>query len=96
MKATISLDENAEKELDELQIMTKSSKSELIRNAIRDFYFKEMRAKKNTLFFLDMYNKGVLTKDTLFLLLPRLDAEAIIIGSKTGKEAVKIATKLGY
>ncbi len=92
MKATILLDENAEKELDELRKTTKSTKSELIRSAIRDFYLKEMRAQKNILFFVDMYNQGILTKDILFLLLPKKDAEAIIIGSKAGKEAAYFVT----
>lgn len=96
MKATIVLDDKAEKELEELHKVRRVSKSELIRDAVEELYLKEMRARKNNLFFLDMYNRGILTKDTLFLLLPREDAEAIIIGSKTGKEALKIAASLGY
>lgn len=92
MKATILLDENAEKELEELRKATKSTKSELIRNAIRDSYLKEMRAQKNILFFVDMYNQGIITKDVLLLLLPKRDAEAIIIGSKVGKEAAHFVT----
>lgn len=96
MKATISLDENAEKELDELRKTTKSTRSELIRTAIRDFYLKEMRAKKSLLWFVDLYREGIITKDILFLMLPRKDAEAIIIGREMGKEAAKIAASLGY
>lgn len=96
MKATILLDEHAEEELEELSKATKSSKSELIRNAIRDYYLKEMRAKKSLLWFADLYREGIITKDILFLMLPRKDAEAVIIGREFGKEAAKIATKLGY
>ncbi len=96
MKATILLDKNAENELEELRKTTKSTKSELIRNAIRDFYLKEMRAKKSLLWFADLYREGVITKDILFLMLPRKDAEAVIIGRELGKEAAKIATKFGY
>ena len=54
-----------------------------------------MRAKENLLFFVDLYNKGAVTKDLLLLLLPRKDAEAIIIGSKTGKEAAEIVRRVG-
>ena len=53
-----------------------------------------MRAKENLLFFVDLYNKGIVTKDLLLLLLPRQDAEAIIIGSKTGKEAAEVAKRI--
>ena len=90
MKATIMLDKETEKELKELSNFASVSKSRLIREAVRDMYFKEKRARENLLFFVNMYNGGVITKDFLFLLLPRKDAESIIIGSKTGKEAAEV------
>jgi len=95
MKATIVLDKEANKELNELKVFERASKSELIREAIKDRYLKEKRARENLVFFVDLYNNGVITKDLLFLLLPRKDAEAIIIGSKTGKEASEIVKKAG-
>ncbi|MBI2650280.1 hypothetical protein HYX04_03120 [Candidatus Woesearchaeota archaeon] len=91
MKATIVLDKEAENELNELKTFASASKSELIREAIKELYLKEKRARENLLFFVNLYNEGVITKDFLFLLLPRKDAEAIIIGSKTGKEAAEVA-----
>ena len=90
MRSTIVLDEKGESELDELSRLEKTSKSEIVRGAINELYLKEKRARENLLFFVDLYNKGIVTKDLLILLLPRKDAEAIIIGSKTGKEAAKI------
>ena len=93
MKATIVLDKESEKELNELKTFASTSKSELIREAIRELYFKEKRARENLLFFVNLYNEGIVTKDLLFLLLPRKDAEAAIIGAKTGKEAAEIAKK---
>lgn len=45
--------------------------------------------RENFLFFVDLYRKGVIDKDSLFILLPRKDAEAIIIGTKIGKEAAE-------
>lgn len=94
MKATIVLDKETEKELNELKTFANVSKSKLIREAIREFYLKEKRAKENLLFFVNLYNEGIITKDLIFILLPRKDAEAIIIGSKTGKEASEIVKKL--
>jgi len=90
MKATIVLDKNTEKELKELLELEKTSKSKLIRKAVNDLYLKEKRAKENFLFFVDLYRNNVIDKDSLFILLPRKDAEAIIIGTKTGKEAAEI------
>jgi len=95
MKATIVLDKKTENELTELSRLEKTPKSKLIRSAINDLYLKEKRARENLSFFIDMYNNGVVTKDILFLLLPRKDAEAIIIGSKAGKEAAEIVRKTG-
>lgn len=94
MKATIMLDKETEKELNELKTFASASKSKLIREAIRELYFKEKRARENLLFFVNLYNEDVVTKDLLFLLLPRKDAEAVVIGSKTGKEALEIAKNL--
>lgn len=91
MKATIILDKKTRKEINELSRFTKHSKSNIIRKAIDELYLKEMRARKNLLFFVDLFNEGTIGKDTLFLLLPRKDAEAVIIGSETGKEASGIA-----
>lgn len=90
MKATIVLDKETDKELKELKTFTNASKSRLIRDAISELYLKEKRARENLLFFVNLYNEGIMTKDLLFLLLPRKDAEAVIIGSKTGKEAAEI------
>lgn len=95
MKSTIVLDKKSENELIELIKIEKTSKSEIIRGAINDLYLKEKRARENLLFFVKLYNDGIITKDLLFLLLPRKDAEAIIIGSKTGKEAAGIVKKVG-
>ena len=94
MKATIVLDKKSETELNELIEIEKTSKSDLIRTAINDLYIKEKRARESLLFFVNMYNNGIITKDILFLLLPRKDAEAVIIGSKTGKGAIEIAKKI--
>jgi hypothetical protein len=94
MVLNINLDENSINELAELARALNTSKSNLIRKAIKDLYLKEKRAKENLLFFVDLYNDGVITKDMLFLLLRREDAESIIIGSKTGKEAVEIAKNI--
>jgi len=94
MKATIVLDKETHKELEELKSFASASKSRLIRDAVRDLYMKEKRARENLLFFVNMYNAGVITKDLLFLLLPRKDAEAIIIGSTTGKEAAEFVKKI--
>ena len=88
------LDKETEKELRELKTFVNASKSKLVREAIRELYLKEKRARENLLFFVDLYNNGVVTKDLLFLLLPRKDAEAVIIGSKTGKEAAEVVKKL--
>ena len=90
MKATIVLDEETDKELKELSSLEKSSKSELIREAIKDRYIRAKRAKEGILFYVDLYSKGLVNEDLLYTLLPRKDAEAVIIGTKTGKEAARI------
>ncbi len=94
MALNINLDETSLNEINELSNEFKISKSKLIRRAINEFYLKERRAKENLLFFVDLYNKSVIDKDTLFLLLPRNDAESVIIGSRAGKEAVKLVGKI--
>lgn len=94
MKATIILDREAEKELNELKTYVSASKSKLIREAIRELYLKEKRAREDLLFFINLYNEGIITKNMLFLLLPEKDAEAVIVGAKTGKEAAEIARKI--
>tara|TARA_Y100000310_G_C20206260_1_gene589218 strand:- start:143 stop:433 length:291 start_codon:yes stop_codon:yes gene_type:complete len=94
MVLNISLDEKSEKELKELAHALKVSRSFLIRKAINDFYLKEKRAKESLMFYVDLYNEGAIDRDVLFLLLPRTDAEAVIIGSKTGKEAAKIVQEI--
>lgn len=96
MKATIVLDRKAKEELEELSRISKASKSELVRTAVEELYLKEKRARENLLFFVKLYNKGVITKDVLLLLLPRKDAEAVIIGSAAGKEAVEVAKATNY
>ena len=94
MAININLDEKSLDEIDELAGAMKISRSKLIRIAINEFYLKEKRARENLNFFIDMYNKGVIDKNTLFLLLPKEDAEAIVIGTKIGKEAVEIVKEL--
>lgn len=96
MRANINLDKNAIEELDELSGTLNISKSELIRSAVKEFYLKEKRARENLLFFLELYNKRIVTKDLLFLLLPRKDAESVIIGSKFGKEAAELVKEVNY
>ena len=96
MKATIVLDRKAEMELVELSRISNASRSELVRTAVEDLYLKEKRAREGFRFFIDQYREGIITKDVLFLLLPRKDAEAIIIGSAIGKEAAEFAKKAGY
>ncbi len=96
MKATVVLDKKAEEELEELSRISKASRSEVVRTAVEDLYLKEKRAREGFRFFIDQYNRGIVTKDTLFLLLPREDAEAIIIGSATGKEAAEFAKAASY
>ena len=96
MRATVVLDRKAKKELEELSKLSKASKSELVRVAVGDLYLKEARARQNLLFFVDQYNKGIITKDMLLLLLPRKDAEAVIIGSASGREAAEFAKAAGY
>lgn len=90
MAVNVNLDEKSIDEVNELSKALNISRSKLIRIAINELYLKEKRARENLLFFVDMYNKGAIDKDSLFLLLPRKDAEAVIIGSRAGKEAVKI------
>jgi len=96
MKANLVLDEETGKELSELKKLEEKSKSEIVRQAIRDLYLKEKRAKGNFRFFIDLYREGIINKDMLFILLPRKDAEAIVVGAKIGKGAAKIAKNLGY
>lgn len=91
MRATFVIDEEVERELEELKELEGRSKSELVREAVREYYLKEKRARENLDFFIDLYNQGVVTEDLLFLLLPEEDAEAVVIGSKTGKEAASVA-----
>lgn len=85
---TFVVDERRREELEELKNIEGKSKSKIIREAIEEFYLKEKRAKENLDFFIDLYNKGIITKDLILLLLPKKEAESVIIGSKTGKEAV--------
>lgn len=91
MVFNINLDDNSMNEVEELAMALKVSKSKLIRIAIKDLYLKEKRARENLLFFTDLYNEEVIDRGTLFLLLPKADAEAVIIGSRMGKDAAKIA-----
>lgn len=93
-KSTFVMDEKRKEELEELKEREGKSKSEIVREAIRDFYLKEKRARENLDFFVDLYNEGVIDKDVIFILLPRKEAEAVVIGSKTGKEAAEIAEKI--
>lgn len=57
--------------------------------------FKDKMAGKSFRLLIDQYNKGIVTKNALFKLLPRKDAEAIIIGSATGKKAAEFAKAAG-
>jgi len=94
--ANLVLDKETGKELDELKKLEDKSRSEIVREAIRELYLKEKRARKNFRFFVDLYSEGVFGKDTLFILLPRKDAEAIVVGVKAGEGAAKIAKNLGH
>ena len=96
MKATIVLDTKAKGELEELSRLAKTSMSEIIRTAVDDLYLKEKRAREGFSFYVGQYVRGMITQEMLFMLLPRKDAEAIIIGSATGKEAAEFAKQLGY
>ena len=95
MKATVVLDSKAEKELEELSRISNASRSKVVRTAVDDFYLKEKRAREGFLFFADSYRKGIITMDVLMLLLPRKDAEAVIIGVETAKESAKFADSVG-
>jgi len=94
--ANLVLNDEADRELNELKKLEDKSKSEIVREAIRELYLKEKRAKENFRFFAELYRDGALDKDMLFITLPRKDAEAIVIGTKVGKGAVKIAKNIGY
>lgn len=59
---SIVLDRKAKKELEELSKLSSTSKSELVRVAVEDLYLKETRARQNLLFFVDQYNKGIITR----------------------------------
>lgn len=94
--ANLVLDNETDKELNELKKLEDKSKSEIVREAIRELYLKEKRARENFRFFIGLYSEGVINKDMLFILLPRKNAEAIVVGTKIGKGAAKIAKDLGY
>ncbi len=55
-----------------------------------------MKTRKNLLSLVDLYNERKITKAVLFLLLPKKDAEAVIIGSKTGRESLMISKKAKF
>lgn len=92
---TFVIDERRRAELEELKNVKGESKSRIIREAIEEFYLKEKRARENLDFFIDLYNRGIITKDLILLLLPKKEAESVIIGSKTGKEAAEVAREIG-
>lgn len=94
MKTCLFLDGETERELAELKVLEDKSKSEIIRTAVNEFYLREKRANENLRFYIDLYMKGAIAKDTLFTLLPRKDAENIIIGVEIGKNAAKTAKTL--
>lgn len=94
--ANLVLDKETGEELDELKKLEDKSRSEIVREAIKELYLKEKRARENFRLFVDLYSEGVINKDTLFIILPRKDAEAIVVGTKVGEGAAKIAKDLGY
>lgn len=94
--ANLVLDKETDEELNALRKIDDKSRSEIVREAVGDLYLKEKRARENFRFFIDLYREGAINKDMLFILLPRKDAEAMIIGAKVGKDAAKIAKNLGY
>ncbi len=94
MRASLVLDDETERELEELKESEEKSKSEIVREAVKEFYLKEKRASENIKYFIDLYRKGVVTKDLLLVLLPIKDAENIIIGEKVGKDAARKAKSL--
>lgn len=93
-KATFVIDDEVERELKELKDLKDKSKSEIVRRAVKELYMKEKRARENLDFFVDLYNEGVVTEDLLLLLLPREEAEAVIIGSRTGREAASVVREI--
>ncbi len=46
--------------------------------------------------FINLYRKGIINEKILFILLPRKDAEAIVLGTKVCKDAAKIAKNYDY
>ena len=96
MRSSMVLDKETENALNELKALENKSKSEIIREAVMEFYLKEKRARENIRFFIDLYTKGMIGKDTLFVLLPREDAENIVIGTKVGKNAAELAKSFNY
>ncbi|PTD93341.1 hypothetical protein C9439_07985 [archaeon SCG-AAA382B04] len=88
---TFVMDKESEEELEKLANLEGKSKSKIVREAIKERYMKQKRAEENLDFYIDLYNKEIITKDLLTLLLPKKDVEAIIIGSETGKEAASVA-----
>ena len=94
MIINVNLDETSEKEINELTLDLNISKSKIIREAIGEFYLKEKRARENLLFYVGLYDSGIIDKSILFLLLPRNDAEAVVIGSKFGKGAAEFVKKI--
>lgn len=89
-KATFSVDEDTERELEELGEQLGKSKSEIVREAVEDYYTKEMRASQKFEFFLELYRDDIIDEEQLYLLLPEKDAEAIVIGAEAGKEAAEV------
>ncbi len=58
-------------------------------NSNRDITLSKKREKCFKL-LLDLYSEGLIEKKNLFLLLPKREAEAIIMGSKIGREGAKL------
>lgn len=86
---SLVLDDESKRYLKELSEVKNKSKSKIVRESIKEKYIKKKMVENNYNLLIDLYNDEKITKDILYILLSDKDAESIVIGSKTGKEAEK-------
>lgn len=86
---SLVLDDESKRYLKELSEVENKSKSKIVRESIKEKYIKKKMVENNYNLLIDLYNDEKITKDILNILLSDKDAESIVIGSKTGKEAEK-------
>ncbi len=86
---SLVLDDESKRYLKELSEVKNKSKSKIVRESIKEKYIKKKMVENNYNLLIDLYNDEKITKDILNILLSDKDAESIVIGSKTGKEAEK-------